>query len=200
MLLMAQLREQFPIDQDVPRMRIEVEAVGPARGAANARVTLIEFSDFQCPYCGKARATLSQLRTRFADDLRILYRHLPLDFHTEALDAAYASVCAQFQGRFWEYHDVLFDNPTKLDRKHLFEYAKKTGLDRDDFEACLDSDAPRRRVEADLRQAQALGLRATPTFFVNGMMLQGALPFDEFEALIQSEIDRVRGETQAVQN
>jgi protein-disulfide isomerase len=200
MLLMAQLREQGAVDQDVPRERIEVEALGPAQGIASAPVTLIEFSDFQCPYCGKARTTLAQLRARFKDDLRIVYRHLPLDFHPEALDAAYASVCAQQQERFWEYHDLLFDNPKELGRKHLVEYAKQAGLDRDDFESCLGSEAPRQQVAVDMRLAEALGLRATPSFFVNGLMLQGALPFDDFEALIQSEIDRVRGEAPAAQN
>jgi len=187
----AALREGKSIEVTLPRERVSVDATGPSLGAADAPVTVVEFSDFQCPYCGRAVATVKALHQRYPDRIRIVYRHLPLSFHGQARLAAVASVCADAQGRFWDYHDLLFAHQQALGRDDLIGYANTLGLDRDAFEACLDSSEATEKVVADLQAAEDAGATGTPTFFVNGIKLTGARPLDQFEALIDDELARV---------
>lgn len=162
-----------------------------------AGVLIVEFSDFQCPHCARAYRDLKRVLPRFGSDVRVVFRHFPLDkscnpavtssAHPYACLAAAASECAADQGRFWEYHDVLFDNQPALSRDHLLRYAEDIGLDRARFVACLDSDAPREAVRRDISAAEKLGITSTPTFLLNGRVLRGALESSKFEYAIRLE-------------
>ena len=171
--------------------RLQVGAAGPSRGPADAPITLVEFSDFQCPYCMRAEGVIAELFDRHPDAIRLVYRHMPLDFHRHARAAAEASVCAEAQGRFWDYHALLFANQGELGQESLLAYADELGLDRAAFEACLEDPATAERVDIDMQEAKALGATGTPTFFINGMMMTGARPLDEFDKVVQEELARV---------
>ena len=155
-----------------------------SRGPANAQVAIVEFSDFQCPYCGQAFRDLRDLM-RQRGDVRLVFRHYPLDaacnsnvknsVHPDACLAACAAECAGTQGRFWEYHDVLFENNERLERTNLLEYAKSMGLDMNAFRACLDDPATRARVGEDVQAGTRVGVSSTPTMFINGRTIEGAM-------------------------
>ena len=176
------------IQVTLQRERALVEAIGPSRGPASAPVTIVEFSDFQCPYCARVGPTLDQLLERYPDQIRIVFRHLPLAFHEQARLAAQASFCAEGAGLFWEYHDQLFANQRALQRSQLIDYASLLELDTEAFETCMDSPEAQARVDADLAAAEALGATGTPAFFINGIGLSGAQPLEAFEAIISEEL------------
>jgi protein-disulfide isomerase len=140
------------------------------RGPVDAPLTLVEYGDYECPFCGKATGVVRELAERFGDDLRYVFRHLPLeDVHPRAMLAACAAEAAAAQGRFWEMHDVLFRHQSALLPDDLHRYAAELGLDLDAFAAALDSDLVARRVREDVAGAEASGARGTPTFFVQGV-------------------------------
>lgn len=171
--------------------RVEIAADGPSKGPADAAVTIIEFSDFQCPYCSRALPVLQEVMDRYPDDVRLVYRHLPLDgIHPRARVAAEASLCAEDQGKFWEYHDVLFANNRALSDEDLRGNAETIGLDVDAFVQCMTEERFAVKVEADLEAGRAVGLSGTPAFFVNGLLLSGARPVEDFVQLIDSELGR----------
>jgi len=182
------LEASAKIEVRLERARAVVEATGPSRGPSSAPVTIVEFSDFQCPYCARVGPTLDQILERYPDQVRIVFRHLPLPFHSEARLAAQASFCAERAGLFWEYHDQLFANQRAMERSQLIDYANLLELDPEDFETCLDSPEAQARVEADLAAAEALGATGTPAFFINGIELSGAQPIEAFEAIITEEL------------
>ncbi|MEK6887652.1 MAG: DsbA family protein [Candidatus Aenigmatarchaeota archaeon] len=158
------------------------------RGSVNAKVTIIEYSDFQCPFCGKAEPTIKQVLAAYPDDVKFVYRHFPLPSHSEAVKAAEASECAAQQGMFWEYHDKLFENQKSLYVPMLKDYAKQMGFNTTDFNACLDSGAMYSKVQANLKEGQAAGVTGTPAFFVNGKLISGAQPFSVFDSAIKTEL------------
>jgi protein-disulfide isomerase len=162
----------------------------PARGPEDAAVTIIEFSDFQCPYCGRFfQQTLPQLMARYGDRVRFVYRDFPLDqIHPNARNAAIAAECADDQGKFWEYHDVLFSNQQALGVADLKRYAEQLGLDTDAFSKCLDSQQYNDEVNADLRDGIQAGVSGTPTFFINGRRVVGAQPLQTFQTLIDQAL------------
>jgi len=165
----------------------------PARGAADAWVTLVEISDFECPYCARVKPTLAGLLDKYGDDLRVVFKHHPLPFHKRAMAAAIASECAHAQGRFWPLHDLLFKNPRRLGDEKIFAYVRQAGrIDFAQWKSCYDGAAPASRISADTAQAQALGARGTPSFFINGRFLSGAQPASAFEAVIDGELGRAR--------
>ena len=157
---------------------------GHSKGQAGAVVTVIEFSDFECGHCANAYRSLKEVLPRFQNDVQLRFHHFPLDsacnpavkhsVHQYACLAAQAAECASAQGRFWEYHDLLFDNQSRLDRDSLIAYAQRVGIDRDTFLACLDSDAPRQAIARDVAEGMRLGIESTPTFFLNGRTITGA--------------------------
>ncbi len=165
-------------------------ADGPSRGPATAKVTIVEFSDFQCPFCARVNPTLDQIRTTYPDDVRIVFRHSPLPFHPNAAPAAEAAVAAEWQGKFWEMHDKLFANQQALERAGLEARAAELGLDLPAFRQALDTHAPKARVDADLALGKMIGVRGTPTFFIDGRSVLGAQPFAEFKKVIDDEIAR----------
>jgi protein-disulfide isomerase len=170
--------------------RIEVAAIGPSRGADGAKVTIVEFSDFQCPYCQRVIPTLEAIEERYPNDVRIVYRNFPLGNHSRATPAAEAALCADDQGKFWPYHDVLFENARALEDEQLVSYAEQVGLDKAAFEACIDEGRFSDQVARDIEEGRAAGVTGTPAFFVNGVMLSGARPKEAFFELIDTELAR----------
>lgn len=170
--------------------KIQVAAEGPAKGPKEAKVTVVEFSDFQCPYCGKGRAVMDQVVAKYGNKVRLVFRDFPLDFHEKAQKAAEAGQCANDQGKFWQMHDWMFDNQQNLDVESLKNAAKTLGIDSAKFDSCLTSGQHAALVKKNIREGQEAGVRGTPAFFVNGTFLSGALPLDKFSA----EIDRALAE------
>jgi protein-disulfide isomerase len=161
----------------------------PSQGPADAKVTVEVWSDFECPFCAKGGATLEQLRAKYGDRIRIVFRHAPLPFHEHARLAAAASMAAAEQGRFWEYHDALFQQQNELDRASLEKLAKKLKLDVERFRKALDTGAYDNYVEADWVEAKSRGVAGTPTFFINDTALVGAQPLEEFVKAIDAGLN-----------
>lgn len=175
---------------DPPRHRIDV-GDDPVRGPADAPITIVEFSDFQCPFCSRVNPTLKRLEETYAGRIRVVFRDFPLlQIHPHAGKAAEAAGCADEQGKFWPMHDALFAAQDKLQPDDLKQHATQLGLDMDKFTQCLDSG--RRTVEwrKDLTDGEAYGVSSTPAFFVNGRMIVGAQPYEEFSAVVEDELAR----------
>lgn len=171
-----------------PAARLEVSADDdPTRGSAEAAVLMVEFSDFNCPYCGRfARETLPQLLDAYEGKIRLVYRDFPI-LGDSSLQAAIASECAEEQGAYWAYHDLLFANQRNFDDK-LVQFAQELNLDVEGFTSCQNDPAFRDEVLADYADAQRLGATGSPTFFINGRLVVGAQPFAAFAAVIDEEL------------
>lgn len=159
-----------------------------SKGSESARVTIVEFSDFQCPFCARAVPTLRQIHERYGADVRIVWKHLPLPIHKDAVPSALAAEAAGKQGRFWEFHDKLFASQDRLASDDLRLYARELQLDMTRFEADLGNTENQKKIEADVAEAVALGITGTPGFFVNGRFINGAQPFEVFARLIDREL------------
>ncbi|MGV3625640.1 MAG: DsbA family protein [Archangium sp.] len=171
--------------------KIDVPADAPAKGGKNgAKVTIVEWSDFQCPFCSRVVPTLKQIEDTYGDTVKIVFRQQPLPFHNNAKIAAEASLAANEQGKFWPMHDKLFANAQALDRASLERYAQELGLDVGKFKSALDSGKFTKRVEEDSAAGMAVGANGTPTFFINGREFVGAQPFDAFKNIIDEEIKK----------
>src|SRR5262252_3085499 len=155
----------------------------PVKGPTNAKVTLVAFSDFQCPFCSRAVPTLKQVEDEYKGKIRIAFKQMPLPFHDKAHLAAEAALAANEQGKFWQYHDKLFANQQALDRPSLEKYAEELGLNMTKFRAALDSGRYKDKVDQDAKEGAAVGATGTPTFFINGSRLVGAQPVDSFKAV-----------------
>ena len=150
----------------------------------NGTIDVVEFSDFQCPFCGQAYTEAKKIVEQYSDKVKFTYKHFPLtNIHTFAFKAAEASECAADQGKFWEYHDKLFENQKNLELRDLKQYAADTGLDTEKFNACLDSGAMSSRVSNDQAEGRTKGVEATPTFFVNGQIHEGTLTLEKFKQI-----------------
>jgi protein-disulfide isomerase len=167
--------------------KVEVPNDSPSFGPKDAKVTIVEWSDFECPFCGRVTPTLSKIKETYGKDVRVVFRHQPLPFHSSAKLAAEASMAAHEQGKFWEYHDKLFSNQKALDRASLEKYAQELKLDLGKFKSALDSGKFRAKIEADASAGSAVGANGTPTFFINGRQLVGAQPFEAFKTAIDEE-------------
>ncbi|MDP3997358.1 MAG: thioredoxin domain-containing protein [Candidatus Andersenbacteria bacterium] len=154
----------------------------PSVGPENAPVTIVEFSDFKCPACAEASESLNDLAKNNPDTVRIVYRQFPLSQHQDAQLAAEASLAAAAQGKFWEYHDLLFANQTDLSRAKLAEFAGSIGLDMNQFNESLDKRTYKAIVDKDKADGNALGINATPTFYINGVKYEGAYSLEELQA------------------
>jgi protein-disulfide isomerase len=186
----ADLRAKAAVQVELEPPRIAVATQGPSRGPADAKVTIVEFSDYQCPYCKRAEPTLDQLLKRYPEQVRLVYRHFPLDGHPEARPAAEAAACAGDQGKFWEYHALVFQSSPQLGQEKLRELAGKAKLDVAAFDACLAAGTHKNTVEGDLEAGREAGVDGTPAFFVNGIPLSGARSLQEFVKLIDAELAR----------
>src|SRR5438477_4994316 len=145
--------------------RVRVPADGPAMGPANVKVTIVEFSDFQCPFCSRVVPTMQQVEKEYGSKVRVVFKHNPLPFHADAPLAAEAAVAAEAQGKFWQMHDKMFANQQNIKRPDLERYAQEIGLDVGKFKAALDSGAGKARVEADEKVAAQVGANGTPNFY-----------------------------------
>ncbi len=186
LLAIAELRRRAPVEILLPEPdtpALLVTQTGPAKGSAESLITIIEFSDFQCPYCKQARKSLEQLLAS-EPGVRLIFKHLPLAIHPQAFRAAQAAVCAAEQGRFWPYHDRLFD-AADLSEAALQRHASEMGLNHRAFADCLQSENSRAAVLKDMEEAQQLNIQGTPTFVINGRLVTGAKDLAGFKQLIE---------------
>ena len=191
----AALEVRFAVEYHLDPLRFDVAADGfAARGAPDAAVTIVEFSDFECPFCVRVQPTLERVLQEYAGRLRLVYRHFPLtSIHPRAWKAAEASLCAGEQDRFWEMHDLMFAEQHAMSVPDLKDKARRLGLAGAEFDACLDSGRHYEAVRSDILAGTAAGVSGTPAFLVNGRFLSGAVPFEHFAALIDDELARVEG-------
>lgn len=171
-------------------MHLDVQADDdPYLGAKDAKITLVEFSDYQCPFCSKAQSTLKDLLGKRKDTLKLVFKDLPLETHANAKTAAEAAGCANEQGKFWEYNDLLFENQHSLEAESLKEFAKNTGLDTEEFNNCLSSGRYQLEVEQDIADAQMAGITGTPAILINGYYISGQTSL----AYLEEVIDDIEG-------
>lgn len=163
----------------------------PYRGAQEAKLTIYEYSDFECPFCGKVQPTLEAVLRNYKSRVRLEYRHYPLSIHPHARQAAKAAICAEEQGKFWQMHDKLFANQNALEGKDLENYARQIGLDVDAFSACLSSQETEKKLEADIQEALLAGVAATPTFKIGETEIRGAQPEEAFKKAIDIELAKL---------
>lgn len=186
----AHLREQAKVSVLLSPPRVQV-AFDPARvrGNPKAKVMIVEFSDFQCPYCGQVEATLKNVLAKHEGVVALAFRDMPItQIHPLAQGAAEASRCAGEQGKFWEYHDLLFGDQSSLDRNGLIAKAAKLQLDAKQFDACIASEKFKAQVQQDSQDGQRAGVSGTPGFFINGIFMSGAQPEASFEKAIQEQL------------
>jgi protein-disulfide isomerase len=178
-----------------PTVVHKVETAGaPSKGPETAPVTIVEFSEFECPFCKRVDPTLKQIEKVYGDKVRFVWKHLPLmSIHADAMNAALASEAARSQGKFWQYHDALFANQENLAVDDLKRYAKEVGLDLVRFEKDRLDPENRKKVEADVAEARSLKVSTTPSFFINGRFVRGAQPFDMFAKVIDEELAKANG-------
>lgn len=174
--------------------RVEIESDGPPLGPEDAPVTIVEFGDFQCPFCRQASVTVHSLAEKYPEEVRIVYRHLPLEaIHPHARATAEASACAADQGLFWEYHDRIFANPQAFGDEDLREHAREIGADGEIFDACVEKREHAATVDADVAAAAELGITGTPAFVINGILLFGLQSEEMIDRLIRDELERAGG-------
>lgn len=162
----------------------------PYYGDPKAKVTVVEYSDFQCPFCKKGSDVINQIKKKYGKKIKIVYKNFPLPFHIFAKKAAEASLCANEQGmnKFWEMHDQMFANQTTLAVASLKGMAKKIGLNSKKFNNCLDSGQYEKAVEKDIAEGKKVGVKSTPTFFINGKIINGAHPIEVFDEVIKESM------------
>jgi protein-disulfide isomerase len=177
-----------PIDRN---RRYPVSTKGaPVRGNPDAKVAVVEFSDFQCPYCASSVETLQQIQQAYGDKVRIVFKHLPLPMHPMARPAALASEAAFRQGKFWEMHDRIFAHRDQLSPESFRGYAQEIGLDMARYDRDLADAGLAKRIDEDSAEARKLGITGTPAFFVNGRYLPGAVPFESIQSLLDEDLGK----------
>lgn len=193
--LIAKLSRQHKVEVYLkkPDMKVDIDVGNaPTFGNKNAKVKVVEFSDFQCPFCSRAAATVTELKKMYGNKVLFAFKQYPLPMHPQAKPAAEASLCVNEQGsdKFWKYHDKLFANSEKLGAEDLKKYAKEIGANVDQFNKCFDEKKYAQAVQADTDYGNKLGVRSTPTFFVNGKLISGAQPVESFKEVIDEELSQ----------
>ncbi len=173
---------------EAPRVAIEIPAKTPVVGPADAPITLVEYSDYQCPYCHKAQQSIDQVMERYAGKVRFVHQEYPLSFHPRAFAASLAARCADEQGKFWEFHRSLMLSPGNFEDADLHSRAQSLGLDAEKLQACVGSGRYDGVVRTAMNAGNAVGVNSTPTFFINGRRVTGAVPFETFQQLIDEEL------------
>lgn len=191
--LLKELRSRYPVTVALRAPTVEIATEGePSLGPANAPVTIVEFSDFQCPYCRQAQGTLKQLMAAYEGKIKLVFRDFPLrNIHPQAQKAAEAAQCAAEQQKFWPYHDKLFAS-TNFHMDELKKFAQELELNMEQFTSCLDSSKYAAGVDADMQAGQQAGVNATPTFFVNGYPLSGAASYERFKELVDAALEQAQ--------
>lgn len=187
--LIDKLMAKADIEIYIQRPRVEVAAgTGPSKGSKNAPIVIVEFTDYQCPFCARARPNLNQAMADYKDEIFYSVRNFPLDFHTQAKKAAEAAFCANDQGKYWEYSEKFWENQKGLDVPNLKKFAADLKLDTKKFDECLDSNKYAAEVTKDIQDGMKAGVSGTPAFFINGQMMTGAQPPEAFKKVIESEL------------
>jgi predicted DsbA family dithiol-disulfide isomerase len=183
------LRNQFSVlvTLSPPSAHVSLEGA-EIRGPKNPSVTLIEFADYECPYCQQIHAELKKLMQQFDGKMAFAFKDCPLPMHRRAGKAAEAARCAGDQEAFWEYHDLLFENGGKLEVAQLKEYARTLKLDTGRFDKCLDSGAQTAVVQKGLQEAKELGISGTPSFFINGHFFSGVVKYEDLRGMVEKEL------------
>lgn len=192
--LVAELRKAGPktrLALAPPRQTVSLAAYNPSRGPVSAPVTIVEYSDYQCPFCARVNPTLARVREKYGNQVRIVWKDFPLEnIHPLAAKASEAAHCAGEQGKYWELHDRLFANQKALGTDALKQHAAAAGLEPIGFGACLDSGRHASRVSDGVAEGKALGIDSTPTLFINGRRVTGAQPWEVFENIVEDELAR----------
>lgn len=187
------LKQDAKIEILMERPRVEVSADDdPSQGDPNAPIQLVEFSEFQCPFCKRSRPTIKRILEEYKGKVHYVFRDFPLSFHKQAPIAAEAANCAGDQGKYWEYNTTIFENQRNIQTSDLQDYAKKLGLDMKKFTQCLDSGKFKDEIQKDIQDGAKAGVSGTPAYFINGIFLSGAQPFENFKEIIDEELDRLK--------
>lgn len=190
----AKLSKNAPVEVyfSKPKSNLQVDAGNsPFAGGEKAKVTIVEFSDFQCPFCSRAADTVNQIKKKYGNKIKIVFKHFPLPMHQQAMPASEAAMCVyeQSKDKFWKMHDILFKHQDKLSNDDLAKHAKEAGADEKKFKECFDAKKYAETIQKDLAYGEKLGVRSTPTFFINGQILSGALPIEQFSEVIDEELN-----------
>jgi predicted DsbA family dithiol-disulfide isomerase len=191
--MMEELSTAAGVETFLPVYRVSVDATkGYRKGSPDAPIQIVEFSDFECPYCIRAASTVEEVLAHYGDKVSVVYRHFPLSFHQNAHLAAQASECAGAQGKFWEYHDLLFANQKSMGKADLLSYGTQLKLDTAVFDACVNNGEHAAKVDEDMAEGAKIGMNGTPGFYINGIVLTGAVPFENFKVVIDEELERLK--------
>jgi protein-disulfide isomerase len=196
------LRKKWTINISLapPSVPLELDdGLSPAKGSSKPLVTIVEFSDFECPFCSAVQSTLKQIVQSYGRDVRLVFKHLPLEGHRNSLPAARAAYCAAEQDRFWQFHDALFASKN-LSPTVFTQIANDLGLGLPKFQACLSSEQSRAGVVKDIETARIFRIESTPSFIVNGKLVQGALSFADFQKIIEQELSQRANQKQSSTN
>jgi protein-disulfide isomerase len=172
------------------RVQIDV-GDAPILGKKDAKVQIVAFSDFQCPYCSRGAETMHEVVKKYGSKVALSFKHYPLPFHERAMPASEVGLCVKANGgdsKFWKFHDIAFKNQDKLDNDSLLKYAKEAGADQAKVKECYDKGEFKAKIQQDMEYGNKVGVRSTPTFFVNGQMVAGALPIEQFSEMIDEEL------------
>ena len=178
--LLEPMRPVFPVEA----------GDAPFLGGKDAKVTIVEFSDFQCPFCSKGAKIITKLKKKYGNKIKVAFKNFPLPFHNQAKGAALAGLCANEQSteKFWKMHDLMFENQTKLSAEGLEGLATKAGVDIAKFKSCVSKNTYLAKIDRDMAEGKKVGVKSTPTFYVNGQLINGAQPVEVFSELIDKEL------------
>lgn len=196
---LASLTKSNPVEVyfQKPKMDIKIElGKAPSIGSEKATVKVVAFSDFQCPYCSRGAKTIHDIKKKYGNKVQIAFKHFPLSFHKDAKPVSEASMCINEQNtdKFWKFHDVVFENQKDMGNPDFIEkQAQKVGADMNKFKACIAEKKYSGFVEEDMKYGEKIGVRSTPTFFVNGQIVQGALPIESFSEIIDEALEDAKG-------
>jgi len=196
------LRKKWTVELsfNAPEFVLELDdGVSPAKGSTKPAVTIVEFSDFECPFCSEVQNTLKQVMQTYGKDVRLVFKHMPLEGHRNSLPAARAAYCAAEQDRFWQFHDALFAS-RNLSPALFEEIANDLGLGLPKFRACLDSEHSRTAIVKDIETARLFRIESTPSFIINGKLIKGAVSFADFQKIIERELSQRAVQTQSSAN
>jgi protein-disulfide isomerase len=185
------LREEIGFESSLEPPRFEIAASGPAKGPADAPITLIEFSDYECPFCKASENVVKQVLERYPTQVKLVFKHYPLPTHPKARPAAEAALCAAEQGKFWEFHSLLFQNAPQIAPEQLVGIANAAGLDTPKWQECIAAKRNSAQIDADLEVGKSAGVAGTPAFYVNGVPVSGGRTVDDFAKAIDAELARL---------